>query len=606
VATETFKFPHANSVFETRITLTDGATEGRVNYKISLFNTDTTIWESFNLFSSGTSSPLTNINIGSTNFSKNYTYDWKYRTTQNVRRTINSAILRDLEALQFRVGMSRTSGVGIPAGATITATSTANSTVTMSVNATSSGTSSATFERSKQPAELVLHQGSITGLSPGSTLTLSGNNNGKTPIGQANVSGSFKIAGTATGTVPNVLGLTGGDANFVISNSGFNPNFLGGTSSGATAANNGTVASQSPAGGTTANLDSTVSYTTYSYTPIPAPSTPSGLFVNNQTTTQLRLNWTASTGTVSDYQVTLNGSNVATTTNTFYTFTGLSANTTYTLGVRARGPDANSGLATINGTTLPLTFTTPNVVGLLRDNAVTTLRNAGFATDVGITLTTAGATEVNNLRVISQSPASGTTATVGDSASINIYNYLLSVPNIIGLTQAAANSTLTSAGFTLFSSSLTTAGATVSNNLKVGSQNPTSGTLANPANTVTFTIFNFLTQVPNVVGQQLDAALTNLSAVGFVTVTTTLDEDGATQENVGTVKSQNPINSSTTYNPANTSVSLVVYSLGVTGRRRTDSGFTPLTNAKRFDGNEWRPLIVQKRFNGTSWVDISN
>ena len=365
---------------------------------------------------------------------------------------------------------------------------------------------------------VTLSSGSFT--TTNQSVSTSGSVTSNSSIGNASGSGSWTTSVPQSGTVPNVLGLTGGDANFVISNSGFNPNFLGGTSSGATAANNGTVASQSPAGGTTATLGTNVSYTTYSYTP-------------------------------------------------------------------------------------PSTYTVPNVISDPNTTAVTRLLNAG-AGSVSQSFTTDGATSVNNRRVLSQSPAGGTTATVGNTVSITSYDFLLEVPNILGLTQSAANSALDAAGFLTRSSSLTTTGATVANNLLVATQNPTGGTQYNPIDNVAYVLFNFLTAVPNVVGQLQDTAFTNLGNLGFTSVTVTLDEVGATTANVGTVKSQNPVNSSTTYNPANTSVSLVVYSLGVTGKRYTGTGFTALTNAKRYDGTSWVQMTVQKRFDGTVWRDISN
>jgi beta-lactam-binding protein with PASTA domain len=253
----------------------------------------------------------------------------------------------------------------------------------------------------------------------------------------------------------------------------------------------------------------------------------------------------------------------------------------------------------------PATFTVPNVVGQLNTTAVTNLTNAG-AGSVTQSFTETGATTVNNRRVISQSPAAGTTVNVGSTVSINSYDLKLQVPNILGLTQTAANVVLDNAGFTLRTSSLTTTGATVANNLLVATQNPTGGTQYNPLDTVTYALFNFLTAVPNVVGQLQDTAFTNLGNLGFTSITVTLDEVGATTANVGTVKSQNPVNSSTTYNPANTSVSLVVYSLGVTGKRYTGTGFTALTNAKRYDGTSWIQMTIQKRFDGSVWRDISN
>lgn len=530
-----YSFSHSsNSVFETRVTLNNGATAGQVTYKIALVNTSPSSWQSFNLFGSGSSSPFCNISIAGTNFSKNYTYDWKYSTTQSVRRTLGSRTLRDLDSLQFRVGMSRTAGTGIPAGATVNSIGTG--TVTISANATSSGTASASFSRSVQPGELVLFSGTLN-VTPGSTISFSGSNDGKTPIGNASVSGSFVVAG-----------------------------------------------------------------------PPPAPSQPSSFSFTSITTSSLGTSWNASSG-ASGYELFLNGSSIGTTTSTSYTFSGLSSSTFYTVGVRAFASNASgtsySATSQISATTAALTFTTPNVIGQSRAVAINTLQSAGFGS-VNVSDVTSGATSLNNLLTFSQSPSSGTTATAGNSASIQVYDFRVAVPSIIGLTEAQALTTLTSSGFNSRSSSLTTSGATVSNNLKVGTQSPTAGTQFNPVNTVTFTIFNFLTAVPNVIGQSLDTAITNLSNLGFVNISTSLDEVGATVDNVGTVKSQTPVNSGTTYNPANTSVSLTVYSLGVTGKRFTGTGFVALSNSKRFDGTVWQPVTVAKRFNGTNWIDISN
>jgi beta-lactam-binding protein with PASTA domain len=530
-----YPFSHSsNSAFETRITLNNGATAGQVTYKIALVNTSPSSWQSFNLFSSGGSSPLCDITIAGTNFSKNYTYDWKYSTTQSVRRTNGSPILRDLDGLQFRVGMTRQSGAGLVGATRITAVG--STTATMANNAFSSGTGSATFARAVQAGELVLFSGTLN-VTPGSTISFSGSNNGRTPIGSASVSGSFAVAG-----------------------------------------------------------------------PPPAPSQPSSFSFTSITTSSLGTSWNASSG-ASGYELFINGSSIGTTTSTSYNFSGLSSSTSYTVGVRAFASNANgtsySATSQISATTAALTFTTPNVIGQSRSVAINTLQSAGFGS-VSVSDVTSGATSLNNLLTFSQSPSSGTTATAGNSASIQVYDFRIAVPSIIGLTEAQALTTLTSSGFNSRSSSLTTSGATVSNNLKVGSQSPTAGTQFNPVNTVTFTIFNFLTAVPNVVGQNLDTAITNLSNLGFTTISTSLDEVGATVDNVGTVKSQTPVNSGTTYNPANTSVTLTVYSLGVTGKRFTGTGFVALSNSKRFDGTVWQPVTVAKRFNGTSWIDISN
>src|SRR6267143_2133494 len=61
------------------------------------------------------------------------------------------------------------------------------------------------------------------------------------------------------------------------------------------------------------------------------PSTPSGLAALAASSTQIDLGWTASTDDVgvAGYDVFRNGARIATTTNTFYSDTGLSPATSY-------------------------------------------------------------------------------------------------------------------------------------------------------------------------------------------------------------------------------------------------------------------------------------
>jgi uncharacterized repeat protein (TIGR02543 family) len=348
----------------------------------------------------------------------------------------------------------------------------------------------------------------------------------------------------------------------------------------------------------TSNLTLTASWTAN------PPSEPTNLAITDFRENRLTLSWAASSN-AADYQTTLNGVNVATTTSLTYTFQDLSPDVEYTLGVRARNPGGASSLSIITGRTLKATFTVESVIGDLRDSAITALIEDGFSS-VSVILVKSGAIASNNLKVVSQTPPVGATATVGDVAEILVYNYELPTPNLIGLTEQEALDLLALETFESPKPSLTEFGATAQNNLTVGTQSPTPGTDANPRNDVSFTIFNFLTQVPNVVGQNADLAITTLGNLGFVNVTTILDENGATADNVNTVKSQTPVNSSTTYNPKNQPVTIVVYSLGISGRIRKGSDFSPITTARRFDGTEWKTLTVQRRFDGTAWRDISN
>jgi hypothetical protein len=368
----------------------------------------------------------------------------------------------------------------------------------------------------------------------------------------------------------------------------------------------------------TNNAKSTIGAATFSgsFTPtapptVPAPSAPSGLSTSSITKNSATLSWNASSGTVSRYRLYLNGSSVATTTSTSYNFTGLSSNTTHTLGVRAEGPDNNSSITSTTAKTLPDTFTVPSVNGQANTTAVTNLINAGFGS-VNQTPITAGATLANNRTVVpvsvsdSQIPAAGTTATQGDTATIKVYSFERLVPSIVGLTKSQAESTLQASQFSNFSSTLTTSGSTLANNKLVATQNPTTGTSRNIADAVTFETHDYRIPVPNLANLTRSAAASTLSSAGFTKVTITTTEEGATQQNNNRVFSQSPVNSATTYNPVDQAVSVVVYTLGVVGKKFTGPNTSEfLTTSARYDGTQWVATLVAKRFNGTTWEDIA-
>jgi len=95
-----------------------------------------------------------------------------------------------------------------------------------------------------------------------------------------------------------------------------------------------------------------------------APTVPSSLSVTNISETSLTLNWAASTDNVgvTGYDLRLDGSGSAgTTTNTSFTFTGLTAGTSYDLEVRAKDAAGNtSNYASITQSTAStgITFVT--------------------------------------------------------------------------------------------------------------------------------------------------------------------------------------------------------------------------------------------------------
>lgn len=91
-----------------------------------------------------------------------------------------------------------------------------------------------------------------------------------------------------------------------------------------------------------------------------APSVPAGLNSPNKTSTSITISWTASTDNaggsgVAGYDVFRGGAQLASTTATTYTDSGLSANTTYSYSVRARdvATNASAQSAAISVTTNP-------------------------------------------------------------------------------------------------------------------------------------------------------------------------------------------------------------------------------------------------------------
>ena len=86
-----------------------------------------------------------------------------------------------------------------------------------------------------------------------------------------------------------------------------------------------------------------------------APTTPSNVLVSNETDSSFKVSWSASTdnNSISGYEVFVDGSLNATTTNLFHIVSGLSTSTTYTVEVLAKDTDNNKSekSAPLNATT---------------------------------------------------------------------------------------------------------------------------------------------------------------------------------------------------------------------------------------------------------------
>lgn len=90
------------------------------------------------------------------------------------------------------------------------------------------------------------------------------------------------------------------------------------------------------------------------------PTTPTNVIVSNETDSSFKVSWTASTdnNAVANYEIYVNNSLNGTATDTFYTVSGLSSSTTYTVEVLAKDTDNNKSDKTtaISATTTAGTF----------------------------------------------------------------------------------------------------------------------------------------------------------------------------------------------------------------------------------------------------------
>lgn len=114
------------------------------------------------------------------------------------------------------------------------------------------------------------------------------------------------------------------------------------------------------------------------------------------------------------------------------------------------------------------------------------------------------------------------------------------VPNVVGLTESAATTALTNVNLVKGIVTETEVGATTSNDGKIKSQAPTSGTVVNSGDEVD--LVKYLTPVvPDVVGMTEAEAVLALEAAFLAEGATPSDYVGATVENDLTVKSSNPV-----------------------------------------------------------------
>ena len=179
----------------------------------------------------------------------------------------------------------------------------------------------------------------------------------------------------------------------------------------------------------------------------------------------------------------------------------------------------------------------PNVVGLTQSAAASALTAAQLK--VG-TVTTASSSTVPAGEVISESPVAGARVNLGSAVNLVVSTgpAQVTVPNVVGDTQAAATTALTGAG--LVSGTVTTASSSTVPSGDVISESPTAGTSVNVGSAVNLVVSTgpAKVSVPNVVGDTQAAAATALTGVGLVLGTVTTASSSTVPS--GDVISENP------------------------------------------------------------------
>ncbi len=224
--------------------------------------------------------------------------------------------------------------------------------------------------------------------------------------------------------------------------------------------------------------------------------------------------------------------------------------------ITAFGSESSPGVPILLGITVGSTSASqvavPNVVGGTQAAATTALAGVGLL--VG-TVTTQPSSTVPNFDVISESPAAGTSVNVGSAVNLAVSTgpAQVSVPNVVGETQAAATSALTAV---LAVGTVTTQPSSTVPNGDVISESPAAGTNVNIGSTVNLVVSSGFAEVsvPNVVGGTQAAATTALASVGLNVGTVTTQASSTVAS--GKVISESPT-AGTSVN-AGSAVSLVI------------------------------------------------
>ena len=180
----------------------------------------------------------------------------------------------------------------------------------------------------------------------------------------------------------------------------------------------------------------------------------------------------------------------------------------------------------------------PNVVGQTQTTATTSIQSAGLV--VG-TVTTASSSTVPSGSVISESPAAGTQVNPGSAVNLVISSGpgQVTVPNVVGQTQAAATSSIQGLGLVV--GTVTTASSSTVPSGSVISESPAAGMQVNPGSAVNLVVSSGVPKVgvPNVISQTQAAATSAIQSAGLVVGTVTTASSSTVPS--GSVISESPV-----------------------------------------------------------------
>jgi beta-lactam-binding protein with PASTA domain len=178
--------------------------------------------------------------------------------------------------------------------------------------------------------------------------------------------------------------------------------------------------------------------------------------------------------------------------------------------------------------------TVPDVGGMTEADANSAITSANLA--VGA-VTHEFSDTVTAGEIISQNPLAGTTVPAGSSVDLVVsLGTAFTVPNVVGMTDTEANSTITAAG--LVTNMTSGYSDTVAVDYVI-SQNPAGGTDVTAGATVTIVVSLGKPEVPDVVGQPAAAAIATIEGIDNLVAAATYRHDNNVPS--GTIISQNPV-----------------------------------------------------------------